>query len=410
MPTIPRNQRLDTLSVDQQTDFRDDGPHKVLGLSLRVSPSGVRSWVVTARRPGRQSPSRFKLGDLRDMALTEARIAALDFKAKLRDGVDPIAEREQRKTAAALVTIEYESRKFSALAEQFVARHVAKLRPSTRRDYTRVAKALTGIWGNRTPEEITKSDIIEWLDAEIDRAPASARLSYAVARKLFAFGLQRGRVTINPFAEIQAPSVVKSRDRWLSDAEIVAFWKATDEMTGLFSPAFQFLLVTGQRLNEVAGMRWSEVNLDEAVWTIPSSRAKNGREHAVDLPPLAMEIVTSRPRVGDFVFGSGSSALSGWSKAKAALDSHIEAQGRAIPPWRTHDLRRSVASHLAELGIHPIVIEKLLNHASGAAGGLTGVYQRSERRAERKAAITAWCSKLEMLIGRAQSYNVVRIP
>ena len=409
MPTIPRNRRLDTLSADRQIDFRDDGPHKVAGLALRVSPSGVRSWGVTSRRPGKSSPSRFKLGDLREMSLTEARAAALNFKAKIREGIDPIAEREQRRSEAAKAAAEQTDHVFHALTELFLGRHVAKLRPSTQRDYRRVVAKLTAMWGDRSPDEISKNDVIEWLDSETDRAPASARLSYAVGRKLFAFGLQRGRVGVNPFAEIEPPSIPKSRDRWLTEDEIISFWKATSESQSVFSAAFRFLLVTGQRLNEVSGVTWDELDLDGAVWTIPGERAKNGREHAVDLPPLAMEIIVGQPRVGEFVFGSGDNPLSGWSKAKASLDAKMNEDGKAYPPWRTHDLRRSVASHLAEMGTHPIVIEKLLNHASGAAGGLTAVYQRSDRRAERKAAITAWCSKLGSLIGRADGDNVVNL-
>jgi integrase len=407
VPTIPRKQRLDTLSVPRQTDYRDDGPHRVPGLALRVSPSGVRSWIVMARRPGKSSSSRFKLGDLRDMTLTEARAAALDFKASLRDGIDPIARREQRRSDAAKAVSGQAAPSFQNLVDLFLRRHVSKLRASTQRDYSRVVGNLAAMWGGREPNDIVKEEIIDWLDQESDRAPASARLSFAVARKLFAFGLQRGLLKANPFLDVQPPSIPKSRDRWLTDDEIFAFWKATSEIHSLFSPAFRFLLVTGQRLNEVSGMTWDEVDLDAAEWTIPASRAKNGRSHTIDLPPLAMEIVSGQPRIGELVFGSGAKPLSGWSKAKAALDAKIRVNGRRIAPWRTHDLRRSVASPLAEMGTHPVVIEKLLNHASGAAGGLTAVYQRSDRRAERRAAMEAWGSRLETIVGRRPASNVV---
>lgn len=409
MPLIPKGRRLDLLIVDQQTDFNDDGPNRVPGLALRVTPAGTRSWVVMARRPGKSAPSRFKLGDLRDLALSEARAAALSFKAQLRDGVDPIAERDKRRGEAGQSLADRESRSLRSLGALFQERHVASLRPSTREDYDRVVRRMAELWGDRACDEVSRADLIEWLDRETDRAPASARLSYAILHRLFAFGVERGRLVANPLADVRAPAVPRSRDRWLNDAEITAFWLATDAMASVFASALQFLLVTGQRRDEVSAMTWSEIDLERSVWTIPSEKAKNGRAHEVDLPPLAVEIVMAQPRIGSYVFGGGPRPVSGWSKGKARVDAIIEGQGARMPPWRVHDLRRTMASHMAEMGTHPIVIEKILNHASGAAGGLTAVYQRSERRTERKAALMMWDAKLQSLIGRQIEDNVVSL-
>ncbi len=409
MPSIPKGRRLGLLSVDQQTDFKDDGPNRVPGLVLRVTPAGTRSWVIMARRPGKSAPSRFKLGDLRDLTLTEARSAALEFKARLRDGIDPVAERDQRRVDAGRSLAERESHSVRNVAELFLERHVAGLRPSSRKDYERVIRRMVERWGDRTCDQVHRADLIEWLDAETDRAPASARLSYAIARRFFGFAVERGRLTANPLNDVRAPSVPRSRDRWLTDAEVGAVWRATEAMGGVFAPALRLLLVTGQRREEVSALEWSEVDLERAVWTIPGAKAKNGLAHEVDLTPLAMEILMAQPRIGPLVFGAGKRAISGWSKAKKWLDGVLEGQGTRMPPWRVHDLRRTVASHMAELGTHPVVIEKILNHASGAAGGLTAVYQRSERRAERKGALESWDAKLQSLIGRRVDDKVVNL-
>jgi integrase len=415
MPTIPKNTRLDRLEAieGRQTDYLDDGPNRVPGLMLRVTPTGNRHWAVKTRRPNTKNASRFMIGDLREMSLSEARGAALEFKAQVRKKVDPILEREQRAQSYAQADADRDTHTFSSLAELFLERHVQRaLKPSTQRDYTRIVKNLSSLWGDRDARTISKIDVIDFIDKEQDRAPVSARMTFAVARRLFGYAIERGLIESNPCDGLRGPSTPSARDRWLTDAEISHVWAATEQIQSLFSPALRFLLATAQRLNEVSKMKWHEVDFDKAVWTIPAERAKNGRAHEVDLPPISLEILqgqlSSKNTGREYVFGTGVTPLSGWSRFKRDLDARIN-DPSPIPHWRIHDLRRTAASHMAGLGFAPHVIERVLNHVSGATGGLVAVYQHHDHRVERKAALTAWNAKIERLIGQNADNNVVAL-
>ena len=155
-------------------------------------------------------------------------------------------------------------------------------------------------------------------------------------------------------------------------------------------------------------MRWNE--LEGNLWTIPASRVKNGREHALVLPEPALALIRSMPRIEDcpFVFSTtGATPVSGYSEAKRRLDQRMlelsrcetGRQDASIPTWRLHDLRRTAASGMAGLGIGLPTIEKVLNHVSGSFGGIVGVYQRYEYKAEKAEALKIWADKLVNTIG-----------
>ncbi len=396
--------------ASRQTDYSDSGPHKVVGLSLRVSPTGKKSWVITARRPGAKNPSRFTLGDYGDMTLTEARDAARDFKEQLRKNIDPVAEKQKAHAA----NRERMANDFSSLGQLFIERHVNKLRASTARDYTRIVdKVLTPIWGKRPIADIQGAEIISLIDQEESRAPVQARLTFAVARKLFAFAVERQLIPVSPFAGLKAPAAPRARDRILSDEEVSIFWNATEDIGWPYAPAYKFLLITGQRREEVSGLAWIEINIDKAEWVIPAEKAKNGKAHTIDLSPLALEIIEKQPKLGALVFASnGDKPLNGWSRAKKRLDAamarHRPDTGmmQDIPAWRNHDLRRTAASGMAALGIAPHIVERVLNHVSGSTGGLVAVYQHHDYRKERKAALIGWGRKVEQIVDMPED-NVV---
>ena len=184
----------------------------------------------------------------------------------------------------------------------------------------------------------------------------------------------------------------------LTDAEIAKFWAAAAAERVQFSAVLKLLLLTGCRLNEVAGMRRSELSDDGATWTIPGTRTKNRRVHIVPLPPLARELIASVCGNGELVFTTdGKSPVRVGSKIKQRLDKAMK-----IPPWRLHDLRRTAVTGMAELGIRPDVIELVVNHVSGVRGGIAGVYNRSELLPERRVALERWAAHIENLVtGRA---------
>src|SRR5262249_30435288 len=158
--------------------------------------------------------------------------------------------------------------------------------------------------------------------------------------------------------------------------------------------------------DEVAGMRWDELDLDARLWTLPRGRVKNDQGHVVPLSPLAVAILKSAPRISDsplVLTNNGTSPASGCSKGKRKLDALLPGN---MPPWRLHDLRRTVASGMARLGINLPVIEKVLNHASGSFAGIVSVYQRHSFADEKREALDAWGRHVERLIcGRRKSWR-----
>jgi integrase len=155
----------------------------------------------------------------------------------------------------------------------------------------------------------------------------------------------------------------------------------------------RLLLLTGQRREKVGGMRWQELDLGAGLWRIPSERTKNHRPHEVPLPSLALailEAVLRRPERA-LVFGEGQGPLQGWSKAKAALDRRLSKAGHVMAAWLLRDLRRTMATRMAELGVQPHAVEAVLNHVSGHKAGVAGIYNRALYAAEKRAALTLWC-------------------
>jgi integrase len=232
------------------------------------------------------------------------------------------------------------------------------------------------------------------------------------------------RVAANPCTGVWRPGPPPARERVLTPAELRAFWAATDRVGEPFGAALKLLLLTGARRDEVAGMRKQELSEDGATWTLPGERTKNHRAHVVPLPPLAQRILADVPHIeGPFVFTTtGKKPISGFSRMKARLDGlmlaaaqeQAKAAGRvpdavSIPPWRVHDLRRSAATGMAELGIAPHIVEACLNHVSGARAGVAGVYNRATYAAEKETALMRWAAHVEALVS-GQPSNVVSLP
>jgi integrase len=252
-------------------------------------------------------------------------------------------------------------------------------------------------WQDRKITEIRRADIIALLDDTVDRgAPIIANRTLAVLRKLFNWTIERDLIEASPCAGVRPPAEEKSRDRVLSDDELRKVWKATEELGSPFGNIIQLLILTGQRRDEVGAMEWSEIDLEKGLWTLPRGRVKNDSGHEVPLSPTAVRIIQELRHVSGskFVFTTnGKAPVSGYTKAKNAI---VEKSG--VHEWRIHDLRRTVATGLARLGIALPVIERILNHVSGSFGGIVGVYQRHDYAAEKRAALDSWARQLERIV------------
>ena len=227
--------------------------------------------------------------------------------------------------------------------------------------------------------------------------------------------MREGIVDANPVIGTNKPPEPQSRDRVLTDAELAEVWAASQDND--YGRIVKLALLTGARREEIGGLRRQELDAGRAELNLPPERTKNGRPHIIPLSPLALSIVRAAPqREGrDYLFGGGAGAFSGWSKAKAALDRRILEARRAekthkasdevkpMPAWRFHDLRRTVATRMADLGIQPHVIEAILNHVSGSKAGVAGVYNRSLYAAEKRGALLLWADHIRAVLN---GYNL----
>jgi integrase len=300
------------------------------GFGVRVTDRGVRTFIVMRRQAGHRNPVRVALGRYPDdLSLGEARDLAGDAKKLLKSGVHPREQEEQRRREMA------RERKdtFESVAEAFIARHVAGLR-SKRDAENAIRRDLIPPWRGRPITSITKHDVVELIEDIISRRGTPGDVCYAAhhslsyAKKLFAWAAARNYgLENNPCDKIKPGELIGAkakRKRVLTDDEIRLVWKVTGDITYPLGPLVRMLLVTGQRLREIAHGEWRELDLLGAVWTIPGSRMKNGDSHEVPLPQLALEILSSLPRFQSdtFVFSStgGQRPVSGFSKCKLRLD------------------------------------------------------------------------------------------
>jgi integrase len=218
----------------------------------------------------------------------------------------------------------------------------------------------------------------------------------AAVRKFFNWCIGRGILEISPCSGITAPAREQARHRVLTDEELAPVLEAARQMGFPFGTIVEVLSFTGQRRDEVGRMAWEHLDLRRKVWIIPGGHAKNGKPHLVHLSEPVLGLLETIPRTGELVFsGDGKRMFQGYSRAKAKLD---ELSG--VGGWTLHDLRRTVVSGMARLGVAPHVTDKILNHQSGAISGVAAVYQRHEFLKERKQALDLWGDHV-LSLGRA---------
>ncbi|MGB3313275.1 MAG: integrase arm-type DNA-binding domain-containing protein [Albidovulum sp.] len=384
------------------------------GLYLIVQPSGVKSWALRYRVGGK--PSKLTLGRWPIMGVADARGAAAVALEKVERGDDPAAEKATTKAARIEAQLD-ERDKFSNVVDLFLRRHASR-----NRRHNDVAamfrREVIQQWGERKIGDIAKRDVIDVLDAVVDRgSPVTANRLRAHLNTLFNWAKGRDIVRANPLDGIKPPSPEKARTRVLSNDEIQWFWKACDKLGQPFGPLFKLMLLTGQRRGEVGGMSDREITGDE--WVIPAARVKNGEEHTLPLSEAARDVLAGVDRIsgksGLIFTTTGARPVSGFTRAKERLDRlmiEIGNEGQRdeaeLPPFTLHDLRRTTATGMAGLGFPPHVVEAVLNHRSGTRRGVAGVYNRFDYADEKRAALEAWArSVLALVNGKAD--NVVRM-
>lgn len=371
--------------------------------------SAIRRKVLGLRHRVAGKPKKLTLGAYPLLGLAEARTAARAAAQAVALGKDPAGDKRQAREDAPKLTVR-------AQADTYHRRHLSKLRSGE--DARRVLeRSAVAAWGDRAVASITKRDVVALLDkVEAERGPQAANMALARVRSFMAWLADRDVISASPAAGVRMPAASTARDRVLTDDELRLVWQAAGGLSEPFGAFVRLLILTGQRRDEVARMTADELAGD--VWTIPGSRAKNGEAHAVPLSPETLAVLAEVKRIGPgrYVFTTnGTAPVSGYSKAKAALDAAVaklaEKEGREPPPgWTLHDLRRTCATGLARLGVRVEVTETVLNHKSGTRAGIVGVYQRHDFAAEKRAALDAWGRHvLGLTAGKRPTDNVVRL-
>lgn len=353
---------------------------KIPGFGVRASTSGTKSFILMYRFRGK--PRRLTLGRYPTLSLSDARQRASEVLRSVQLGVDP--DRGDGVTPA--------PHGFGEVVTSFVAQHCQRHnRPRTAHETERILRtSFCPSWGSRDIREITKSDVHEILDRMVAKGkPSAANHALAAVRKLFAWAVDRDIIASNPCADIQRPAKVQARENVLDAQQVVRVVAAASAMPYPFGPLVRLLVLTAQRRNEVANMRWTHIDFKQATWTIPAALTKSNRTHCLPLSKPALDVLRSVPRIHDeFVFPSGGAegrVFSGFSKAKRRLDQQSHVTG-----WTLHDLRRTAATELARIGTSPHVVERILNHTTGVLGGVAGIYNRFSYAPEMRDALEAW--------------------
>jgi integrase len=386
-----------TLPEGKTVHFYWDDQLRGFGLKVRQDAGGKirRSFVVQFRHGDYQR--RRKIGDAAKLNADVARKKALAMLGKVAEGVDPVGEKQN---AASKITLR-------AAIDQYIAMKEDEAREGGYRSIKFTKLYLLGAQYFASlhklgVNEVTRAAVASRLAAiRSEVSDSTAGRARAQLNAFYVRMMQEGIAEANPVVGTKPQQERPERDRVLSEDELRAVWKACDPNTD-FGRIVRLLILTGCRREEIGGLKRSEIDLDACTITLPPERTKNGRTHTLMLPPMAMEIIRSVPQLvdRDYLFGERSSTgFTLWQRCKPKL-------GDGCAPWRLHDLRRSVATHMAEIGIEPHIIEAALNHAGGHKAGVAGVYNRAKYAKQMKTALAMWCDHVAAII----SDNVIAFP
>jgi integrase len=381
---------LATLPDGKPEEFYWDDQLDRFGLRLRRAASDrvLRSWIVQYRRAG--ASRRMTIGSADVLSAEQARTAARKVLAKVDLGEDPASHRSERRDKDKL--------SFRAVAAEYLEAKRSELRPTT----FRASKAyLTGPYfrplHGMPIDRISRRDVAAQIVAIArENGKPAAGQARSKLSAFFTWAMKMGLVDANSVIGTAQPKAAPPRDRVLSDQELAAIWKACD-VTDDLSRIVRLLILLPCRRQEVGGMAFSELDLDAGTWTIPAERAKNERAITLPLTDAALAIVHTVPRRSgrDQLFGSHHErGFSSWDRGKKSLDKKTG----IIEPWNIHDLRRTIATRLADLGTAPHVIEQILNHQSGHKAGVAGIYNRSSYEREVKQALAMWSDHVRSLV------------
>ena len=422
------------------------------GLYVCIQPGKgkktAKSFAMRFRRPDGRN-ARLVLGDFAltkrrpneeptiggDLTVGEARLLCGRIHHQRASGVDVISDRKADKIKQRLQIAADQENSFTALARRYFeeharhkqrcwakwARYFGLVYRESQAEPTIIPNSLCDRWADRPVSKIGPADIKVVVDEairravpglerlrETPRAEATGRTLHARLSAFFSWCADDMRIESNPCTKFKRPSPGKSRDRVLSDDELVAVWKACDQLQPQYGAVARLLILTGARLREIGHMPWRELSDDLATWVLPAKRAKNETELILTLPKLARDIIKSVPRVDGslYVFTfDGVQPVESFSRMKRQMD----ALAGLSEHWTWHDLRRTCTSGLQRVGTRLEVSESILNHKSGSISGVAAVYHRHDFAPEKAAALQSWANRVEALVEGRSVVKVVSL-
>ena len=382
----------------------------VRNLGVRVTDKGLRTFILVARFPGSSNPTRRAVGEYPTLTLEKARKTARAWLDLIGAGIDPKEETERKKRA--------ELRKRADTFESAVDEYAKRVLPKQRRGKIvehELRQEFCERWGGRAITSIERRDVTDAIKEVVDRGAmyqAHNLLGHLRAFFNWAISTEDYGLEYSPCDRIRPKLLIgerKPRQRVLTDAELKAFWLATDRMTYPFGPLFRLLLLTGCRKSELGEARWREIERDKRLLTIPAERFKSDAPHLV---PLTTEVVNILDRLplftkGDYLFSTtfGLQPVSGFAKAKDRLDKLMAEELEEFAAFRLHDLRRTMRTRLASLKVPDTVAEMVIGHGKR---GLGRVYDQHRYLDEIREALELWAGLLRDIVTPPPD-NLVRL-
>jgi integrase len=386
-----------------KTFWDDDLP----GFGLRLRGGGSRVWLIQYAIHGKTR--RMVLGSMATIEPGAARETAKDLLARVRLGEDPAREKHKARIRA--------SETFGAMLPRYLARQRSRLKPRSYIENERhllvAAKPLHAL----AVEAIDRRTIaIRLAEIAETSGPTAANRARASLSAFFSW-LRREGLTeaANPVLDTNKAAEAGARERTLKDGELAKIWQVAGD--NQYGTIVRLLLLTGARRDEIASLRWSEVDFEGALILLPPERVKSRRVHEIPLTAPALKILAAQPRrlqpdgsARDLVFGYGEGGFQLWGKSVLELDARIAARGVQLPHWTLHDFRRTLSTRMHEtLGVQPHIVEAVLGHVSGHQGGVAGTYNKSAYRAEKRRALEVWAEHvLSVVEGRRRKVVPLR--
>ncbi len=380
---------------DKDVILRDGGVGGVAGFACRITQHGTATLFARFRVDGKIKQPAIPIDPMGDGALDRARDLAREWKELGKRGIYIRDHEDAQRQAAQL-----EARRALSVND-LCDRYIEVIRRTKRtadQDEQRIDRLVRPAMGDLPVTELSRRDVIEVFDQLTkEGSPIEANRYVSLMSAMCGWAVQRDLLSANPASGI-TKNKEASRERVLSAQELRWFWEATGELELPWGAFFRVLLLTGQRKSEVGGMTTDE--LHDAVWRMSGERTKNGRAHDVPLADAVLaEISKVRPNSGLVFTTTGAGPLTGnafsrnTDKLRKLMAAKAAEDEQEIEHWTPHDLRRTAVTHMAgTLQVAPHVVEAVVNHISGAKGGIAGVYNRATYDNERRRALERWAA------------------